>query len=229
MEWHVENNQSLYFHFTDIYQELIRDKEMKKYVDYTNVGLCYYPIKDKILVLSFGGALSRKYYDFLVNSQHFSEYGYWNNTDPLEDVSDKDWKQRSKDWELAIGEDYLPSNHGLSREFDCNSYYTFYEAWKDRKLMNSILKEVRTDKRKRLTRKVTSLIEEKKKKSLLKGRDMKSLDYKESAKIRAKLKTYMNSNIAKEKIKTMKEKYKNDFVTITYDILFKQKFKIEKK
>lgn len=28
-------------------------------------------------------------------------YGYWDNTDPEEGVSDREWRQREKDWEIA--------------------------------------------------------------------------------------------------------------------------------
>jgi hypothetical protein len=37
------------------------------------------------------------------NHPNVEYYGYWNNSDGPEDVSDDDWKQREKDWEFLDG------------------------------------------------------------------------------------------------------------------------------
>ena len=45
-----------------------------------------------------------------------SEYGYWNNTDAPENVSDRAWRQRRHDWGRALlsKEPGIPAMHGLT-------------------------------------------------------------------------------------------------------------------
>jgi hypothetical protein len=51
------------------------------------------------------------------------EYGYWNNTDPLEGVSDKVWEQRGKDWDEMLGDfNDIPSMNGFVAEFTREMY-----------------------------------------------------------------------------------------------------------
>lgn len=50
------------------------------------------------LVLVFGDN-TREYTSLLVESGVVTNYGYWNNTDPEEGVSEKDWNTREKAWE----------------------------------------------------------------------------------------------------------------------------------
>lgn len=59
--------------------------------------------------------------------KYVQEYGYWNNTDPQEGISDKDWIKRGKEWESLIDDNdkYRMShrvieakdywNHGLTK------------------------------------------------------------------------------------------------------------------
>jgi hypothetical protein len=45
-----------------------------------------------------------------------AEYGYWNNTDPPENMSDEEWVARSQTWERAMNLDEPPSRLGLCWE-----------------------------------------------------------------------------------------------------------------
>lgn len=49
------------------------------------------------LALVFGDK-TREYTDLLVENGVFTEYGYWNNTDPEEGISEEDWETRAKAW-----------------------------------------------------------------------------------------------------------------------------------
>jgi hypothetical protein len=49
------------------------------------------------LVLVFGDK-TREYTELLIESGVVTEYGYWNNTDPEEGVSEEDWAIREKAW-----------------------------------------------------------------------------------------------------------------------------------
>jgi hypothetical protein len=52
------------------------------------------------------------------------EYGYWDNTDPLEGISDKEWKQRGKNWDGILKEfNYTPSMNGFVAEFTKEMFY----------------------------------------------------------------------------------------------------------
>jgi hypothetical protein len=59
------------------------------------------------------------YRDMLINSGIVEEYGFWDNTDMPEDVSDADWVLRRHHWESALGGDFsmTPSEAGLSFTF----------------------------------------------------------------------------------------------------------------
>jgi hypothetical protein len=39
----------------------------------------------------------------LANHPYIEWYGYWNNSDPPEDITDEEWEQREKDWEFLNG------------------------------------------------------------------------------------------------------------------------------
>jgi len=41
------------------------------------------------------------------------KYGYWNNTDRPDEVSEEEWDQRSEDWDKALG-DSAPAQVGFS-------------------------------------------------------------------------------------------------------------------
>jgi len=52
------------------------------------------------------------------------EYGYWDNTDELEGISDKEWRQRGRDWDKILNDfNYVPSMNGLVAEFARDMFY----------------------------------------------------------------------------------------------------------
>ncbi len=43
-----------------------------------------------------------------------SEYGYWNNTDPPDDVSEEEWENRGKVWNEVLGSSGVPATSGFT-------------------------------------------------------------------------------------------------------------------
>lgn len=52
--------------------------------------------------------------DFIDALPFIEPYGYWDNTDPADDVSAEEWTQRAKDWEVAIPSGQTPSARCLT-------------------------------------------------------------------------------------------------------------------
>lgn len=48
--------------------------------------------------------------DFIDALPFVEPYGYWDDTDPADDVSAEEWTQRAKDWEVAIPSGQTPSS-----------------------------------------------------------------------------------------------------------------------
>ena len=69
------------------------------------------PLKTKTLLMYFGNCDLRKY---ITNNKYISDYHYQNQTDRPDYITSKEWNQRRKDWDKAIGPDYIPSNHGFA-------------------------------------------------------------------------------------------------------------------
>lgn len=77
------------------------------------VGL--YPMDDGVLVLPF--AEQQAYLDILDEHPDMIRYGYWNNTDHPDNISDEEWDKRASDWDWRdnpLGRDsYTPANSML--------------------------------------------------------------------------------------------------------------------
>ena len=72
------------------------------------------PMETKTLAMFFGSPMLRDYleshHDFL------TDYHYQNQTDRPENIPEEEWNLREKDWDKAIGPDYIPIQHGFSAE-----------------------------------------------------------------------------------------------------------------
>jgi hypothetical protein len=77
--------------------------------------ISFIPSKDKILALPFYEWAG--YGKLLENENWMRDYGYWNNTEPDPECSNKEWNKRKKDWETALktGEG-RPGYNGLTAE-----------------------------------------------------------------------------------------------------------------
>lgn len=78
------------------------------------------PMKRKTLVLYFGNAEMQQYLESLPD--FLTDYHYQDQTDKPDDISTYKWKRREKDWELAIGPDYIPGRHGFSAKLFDTQY-----------------------------------------------------------------------------------------------------------
>lgn len=105
---------ALYFRLYDELATKLKDQPIEQ------AKIIYIPHNNDIFAMFFG---SYHYERFIMQNENFSDYHYQNQTDQPEDISDEEWKQREKDWDEAIGPDYIPVNHGMLFTFlDYESY-----------------------------------------------------------------------------------------------------------
>lgn len=115
---HIANN---YIEFNERFCELT----LKRSVPFNyDQNICIFPLEDKTLFLAYGDELENELRRILDSDEiadvefrnkfGLSEYGYWNNTDKPEELTDAEWSERGKIWAIAIGDDYIPANHGIS-------------------------------------------------------------------------------------------------------------------
>lgn len=94
--------------------------EYERDVDF-NFSVALYPLKEKVLgMICTDDPTLKKHF---MSQNEVSEYGYWNNTDQPNDVSDTAWDQREKDWEIALPGLGIPKECMYIRELvtDLNS------------------------------------------------------------------------------------------------------------
>lgn len=76
-----------------------------------NCQLCIIPHEDQFLTLLFSDKLVLQ--TLFESYAEVSPYGYWNNTDPDENCTEKEWEKRKVDWEKALPGIGIPSHHGM--------------------------------------------------------------------------------------------------------------------
>lgn len=64
-----------------------------------DVSITFHQHKGRLYVLPYCDMLMRKVLDFLKKDKRLEDFCYWNNTDPLEGVSDRQWKARGRVWD----------------------------------------------------------------------------------------------------------------------------------
>lgn len=103
--------------YIDVYTYIIDEisKRAKSqfggYYDY-HCTLQIIPMETKTLAMFFGNSTLR---DYLESRPDFlTDYHYQNQTDRPEEISEEEWNIREKDWDKAIGPDYIPSQHGFA-------------------------------------------------------------------------------------------------------------------
>ncbi len=109
--------------FWEEYPELIKELKDEPY-EHTTATLQMIPCSEKILAIYCGPF---EYIDFVSKNEFFEDYHYQNQTDKPDDIADKEWEEREKDWDKAIGPDYIPARHGLSYtllDYDSIPFYS---------------------------------------------------------------------------------------------------------
>ncbi|MFW6219340.1 MAG: hypothetical protein ACOC33_00600 [bacterium] len=96
--------------------------------------IVFIPIKNKILCLLY--TEQSNFIKIWENQSEIEEYGYWNNTDKPENLSEKDWDKRKIDWDEALPNYSIPSNRGLIY----NPYFEYFP------LTNDFIKNISKDK-----------------------------------------------------------------------------------
>lgn len=117
----------VYFHVIDEISKAAKSPFRSDY-DYKCV-LQIIPMETKTLAMFFGNPMLRDYlesrHDFLI------DYHYQNQTDQPDDISDAEWHVREKDWDKAIGPDYIPSQHGFAVDlFNTDNVMPIFEPSK---------------------------------------------------------------------------------------------------
>jgi hypothetical protein len=76
--------------------------------------ICIIPIKDKVLILPYTEQIELM--NLIKNQKYIKSYGYWNNTDPDDEVSDEEWEQREEDWNAALTGIGIPVENGFTAQ-----------------------------------------------------------------------------------------------------------------
>lgn len=73
--------------------------------------VCLIPMKTKTLMMYFGNDDLK---EIVTNQSWLLDYHYQNQTDRPKNITARQWNQRKKDWDIALGPDGVPANHSMS-------------------------------------------------------------------------------------------------------------------
>lgn len=93
---------------------LVKENKTNSYGDSDFNFKCMFQIfqiRGKLLAMYFG---RNDFLNIILNHNFLSDYHYQNSSDRPSKITEKEWKQRYRDWDKAIGPDYIPINHGVS-------------------------------------------------------------------------------------------------------------------
>lgn len=225
-----ETESSLFTHFSTKLRHfqwsfLPEDRQLKRFFDF-KASIVFFPIKGKILAMPLEGSLSSELKTLY--QDYFSEYAYWDNVDIPENLTKQEWNLRKKDWQSAIGLDYVPANHGFIREFNYDEYEVLIRKYQNKTEFSKLLNKYKENKRKRINRVLTKRLIEEYQSKFLKGKKISKLNYQERDDLKEKLDSYCKSDTFKKKNKKYYEKYKDKFIDINYENLCKDKYKVKK-
>lgn len=96
------------------------------------------PIKGKILGLYYSRL--NEHEKFFTKLPWVKEYHYQNQTDQPDDVSDKEWNQRKRDWDKALPGFGMPAREGYSFEILDNDFPIGHQFHIDYKVVPSVKK-----------------------------------------------------------------------------------------
>ena len=82
-------------------------------------------IRERPLVLVFSERAGGQYRDALIEAGVVTEYGYWNNTDQPDGMSDDDWDERRRAWDKFE----VPSEDGLTIQQASKMNVTYKAAY----------------------------------------------------------------------------------------------------
>jgi hypothetical protein len=91
--------------------ELMRTGLRNHAVD-TDFQIVVFPYQDKFLGIVY--TENGKWFKQWLSMPGVSEYGYWNNTDQPDNISDEEWEVRSEVWDEVLGDLGIPSMVGFT-------------------------------------------------------------------------------------------------------------------
>lgn len=107
----TDMHKMLWHHAVDSMHQSLNTLEQKYHSKYHKASILFIPCNDKTLGMYFGDS---SYENILFeDTENIADYHYQDQTDQPDDISDEEWKMRKHDWDIAIGPDYIPINHGF--------------------------------------------------------------------------------------------------------------------
>ncbi|MFE8701087.1 hypothetical protein ACFYKX_10820 [Cytobacillus sp. FJAT-54145] len=103
VEFSKNSSQSVYETYDLLKEEY--EEDMKKgyrspFADFDFKASFFVCQNSRVLLLLY--AEQRELHEFFESHPEVSYYGYWNNTEPDEEVSEEEWEQRKADWDEAL-------------------------------------------------------------------------------------------------------------------------------
>lgn len=97
----------------DLRKEM-KDKGTRNRLVDTDFQIVIFPDKERFLGIAYVD--HDKWFQQFLKMPGVQEYGYWNNTDPIEGVTDEEWDQRGKEWDRILCEQGggIPSMEGFT-------------------------------------------------------------------------------------------------------------------
>lgn len=93
------------------YEDSLKTNKSDPLVDF-DTNLIIVPHEDYYLALLYTEQDS--FADIFLNQPEVSYYGYWNNSDKDDDVSEADWEKRKLDWESVFSSYQSPNEVGMN-------------------------------------------------------------------------------------------------------------------
>jgi hypothetical protein len=100
-----------YIELMDRQFECQRTGQRNPFIDY-QAEIVVFPVEGQLLAIPYiDNPTLRK---LLANQPWWQDFGYWDNTDEEEGVSEADWKERGRLWSLALPEGLSPAKAGYT-------------------------------------------------------------------------------------------------------------------
>lgn len=109
-----ENYHYIFLALDSYFDSLVKENKNNSFGDVNFDFRCHlqvFQIRGKLMAMYFG---RDEFLDIILSHNFLSDYHYQNQTDKPNNISTEEWNQRYKDWDKAIGPDYIPINHGVT-------------------------------------------------------------------------------------------------------------------
>ncbi len=102
-----------YYHISDRFNKV--QHSMTRDVDYDlSCNVTVIPTKTKILALIY--AEQKEYHEVFESFKNVYKYPYWDNTDRPNDMTQKEWNARGREWDNALKPNDIPAMSGFGIE-----------------------------------------------------------------------------------------------------------------